>query len=150
MASRGIPITDRFWAFVKKTPSCWIWVGGQAGKGYGRFRVGRALKVSSHRFAYEQIVGEIPPNMQLDHLCRNKLCCNPAHLEVVTNRENALRGTSPTAINAKKILCIHGHQLSGENVWRDSSGGRHCKTCRNARVKAWKQKNRRSCAVANR
>lgn len=83
---------DRFMSHVEKTSDCWLWVGAQKGRGYGKFHLkGTASGVSAHRFAYEYFKKKISPQMQIDHLCRVKLCVNPEHLEEVTNRENTLR-----------------------------------------------------------
>lgn len=74
-------------------PTCWIWTGAVQGKGYGS--VGHQKRIwSSHKLAYTLLVGPVPEGLTLDHLCRNKLCCNPAHLEAVTNLENIRRGLS--------------------------------------------------------
>jgi hypothetical protein len=70
---------------------CWIWTGATNEKGYGRVRVNGILLLT-HRFVYEQIVGPIAAGLQLDHLCRAHACCNPEHMEPVTNRENGRRG----------------------------------------------------------
>lgn len=90
---------------------------------------GRTLFV--HRVAYELAHGPIPPGLTLDHLCRNRACCNPDHLEPVTNKENILRGTAPSAINARMTECRNGHPFVGV----DSQGKRRCKTCRNTYVR---------------
>jgi hypothetical protein len=112
---------------------CWVWQRALTRTGYGHINArGDQL---AHRVSYRAFTGPIPDGMQLDHLCRNRACINPAHLEPVDNRENVLRGTGPTALNARKTHCIRGHELSPENVY-DREGGRHCKVCqreRNAR-----------------
>lgn len=104
-----------FWARIAKDPvtGCWNWTGKIAHNGYG---VGRN-DVRSHRFAYEMLVGPIPEGLCIDHLCRNKACCNPEHLEVVTLGENVLRGNSIPARNARKTHCKHGHEFTPENTY---------------------------------
>jgi hypothetical protein len=83
----------RFWAKVhaEDAAACWPWVGAKSHDGYARFRTSDARTIIAHRMAYEMRVGPIPEGLTLDHLCRNKLCMNPAHLEAVTRRENMLR-----------------------------------------------------------
>ena len=78
---------------IEKTESCWNWKAGSR-RGYGRITKGRRGegKLTAHRVVYELLVGKIPDGMVLDHLCRNKLCVNPIHLEIVTSKENTLRG----------------------------------------------------------
>ena len=85
----------RFWRFVRKTETCWIWRGALSDVGYGRFNTGvdggrRAMY--SHRYAWELAHGQIPDGFVLDHLCGVRSCCNPDHLEMVTMNENARRG----------------------------------------------------------
>ncbi len=111
---------------------CWLWYGA-TGDGYGLFGVKRRL-VKAHRFSYEKHRGAIPKGMVLDHLCRNRSCVNPDHLEVVTFKENVLRGIGPTAINAAKTHCPLGHEYH-----RRADGNRRCRTCKNASEKLRKR-----------
>ena len=88
---RWCSLSERFWRYVHKTDTCWIWTGALS-KGYGRFCVSQrpTVCVSAHRFAYRELVGHLEDDMTLDHLCRNKACVNPQHLEPVTAKENPL------------------------------------------------------------
>lgn len=83
----------RFFTHVNKTDKCWVWTGSRRGKNqeYGKFWMKGTGGVSPHRFSYELFKGTIKPGMQIDHICENKLCVNPEHLEQVTNRENQIR-----------------------------------------------------------
>lgn len=110
--------------------------------GYGRVQVKDKWKCA-HRVEYEKQTNSIiPKGMVIDHLCRNRKCINVFHMEVVTPKENILRGTSFSAINARKTHCIHGHKLSGENLMIDSPNRRFCKTCNRERQKKFKRKKR--------
>ncbi|MFH0981536.1 MAG: HNH endonuclease signature motif containing protein [Planctomycetota bacterium] len=89
------PAEERFWPKVDKTDSCWLWIGAMNLQGYGNFWIGPTETegyVGAHRFAYTHFVGPVPEGMDLDHLCRNRACVNPAHLEPVTRRVNLRRG----------------------------------------------------------
>ena len=121
---------ERFWPKVEITESCWLWTAGRVWNGYGRFKVA-GRHVYAHRFAYELLDGPIPDGLQLDHLCRVRHCVNPAHLELVTNRENSLRGESFSAINAAKTHCPQGHPLTPENLVPSAlrRGSRACLIC---------------------
>lgn len=100
----------------------------------------------AHRFAYELIRGKIPEGLDIDHLCRNRQCVNPEHMEPVTPRENTIRGDTIPAHNLKKTHCPKGHPLSGDNLVKSPSiiklGYRWCKTCMNARRLALYYRNR--------
>ncbi len=127
-------VLERFTAKFDVRPGgdCWWWTAGQVGNGYGRFSTG-GLDIRAHRWAFEHWRGPIPAGLQIDHLCRNRLCVKPPHMEVVTNRVNVLRGVGPTARNARKTHCPQGHSYSGDNVYIYPDGGRSCRQCHNAR-----------------
>lgn len=117
-------MADRFERFVRRTPTCWLWTGYLKPNGYGSIWDG-TRKVYAHRYAYELHRGPIPAGMQIDHLCLNKACVNPEHLEVVTQRTNLLRATGSPAENARKTHCPRGHEYDGVN----NRGERVCRTC---------------------
>lgn len=126
---------ERFWSKVEKTPTCWLWHGATDTKGYGHVWVGRRgedtwRQVRAHRLAYELKVGPIPEGMTLDHLCRNRICVNPEHLEPVTLRENILRGDSIAARHALMTHCPQGHAYDLFNTYFRPSGARACRLCR--------------------
>lgn len=128
---------DRFWAKVEKTDGCWWWRGALTGHGYGSFRVGKKMP-GAHRVAWELLRGPIPKGQQIDHLCRNRACVNPDHMEVVSPAINYLRGHGVGALNARKTRCKRGHEFTAANTITDPGGGRHCRTCRKATKAAWR------------
>lgn len=135
---------ERFWKFVDKTGTCWLWTGAKT-KGYGRF--GRQ---GAHRFSWILANGPIPKGKCLDHLCRVPSCVRPDHLEPVTNRENILRGIGPSAINAQKTHCTSGDPYSQENTYVMRQGGRMCRLCIGERnwnrfTKHWRNRTDPNC-----
>lgn len=95
---------------IDKESGCWMWQGAPR-NGYGQIKHGGKTRYT-HRMAYALFVGDIPESLHLDHLCRVKLCCNPDHLQPVTNAENIRRGMSTklTWDEAREIrrLCADG------------------------------------------
>lgn len=134
MDRRPFPETfeDRFWEKVaspRLPGECWIWTGATDGSGrYGAIYRDGGLR-RAHRVAYELMNGPIPPGLVIDHLCRVTLCVNAAHLEIVTQRTNIMRGTAPTAANAIKTHCKRGHEFTAANTRLTRDGGRACLTC---------------------
>ena len=128
-----------FWNHVIKdqdrgyiTP-CWIWIGAKFSNGYGHLR--RNYKdLLAHKFAFEAQNGPVPSGLVLDHLCQQKACVRPEHLEPVTQRINLLRGTGASAVNARKTHCPQGHQYTESNIYR-RYGQRYCRACMKARAK---------------
>lgn len=126
---------DSIWENVIVTKGCWRWTGYLLPNGYGL--IGRRqIKGSrlAHRWFYELLIGPIPEGLQLDHLCRNRSCVNPAHLEPVTHKVNGLRGVGPPALNARKTHCIHGHLFDAENTHLAPDGTRRCRACAHERA----------------
>jgi HNH endonuclease len=123
----------RFWAKVDKAGNCWEWLAGKR-SGYGRFKL-NGHTVSAHRYAYELLRGPIPAGLTLDHRCRNRGCVNPAHLDAVPNRVNALRGIGVGAIHATRTHCPQGHEYTPENTYRLPSrpNARYCRACHRLR-----------------
>lgn len=126
---------ERFWPKVHKTETCWNWIACIGGAGYGQFYSGERL-VGAHRWSYEHFVGPIPFGLTIDHLCRNRPCVNPQHLEPVTKRENNLRGVGSPAKNAAKIHCKRGHEFV------QKVGYRLCLTCSNRRSREYRKQRR--------
>lgn len=123
-------VEARFWAKVVRggAADCWPWTAA-IDRGYGRFSVTHGLIWYAHRFAYALTTGDVPDDKVLDHLCRNRGCCNPAHLEPVEIAENVCRGG-----NSIKTHCPAGHPYSEGNTLVDADGWRQCRTCRKARA----------------
>lgn len=127
-------LPERFWSKVRVDPTgCWLWTASKDLKGYGTFQLHSRRAVRAHRIAVEILVAPIPVELTCDHLCRVKNCVNPAHIEVVTNRTNSLRGNNACAINARKTHCARGHEFTLENTTLrhdgHRSGHRTCYTC---------------------
>ena len=130
----------RFWTKVNKSRSCWLWLGGGDGQGYGSFKY-NGKTIRAHRFAYQICKGAIPKGLQIDHLCRNRICVNPDHLEVVVRRINILQGVGPTALHYNQDTCIHGHTFDAANTYFDvRRGRRQCRACRNRMCRALRQR----------
>jgi hypothetical protein len=145
---------ERFWRKVTIAggTECWLWSASTSTTGYGQFAVKRGAKkcvVRAHRFAYEITHGPIPAGLVIDHLCNEPLCVNPAHLRAVTNRENVLRGSGPTAQNARKTHCPRGHAYDAGNTHVNPNGQRVCRECLRARAARNRAKARQAALNAS-
>ena len=111
--------------YFKQEGNCWKWTGRIDNSGYA--------VVNVHRLMFELFNGKIPKGLVIDHLCRERDCFNPNHLEAVTQKENTLRGKGMASKNAKKTHCPQGHPLFGDNLEKYglSKGKRVCLTCKN-------------------
>jgi hypothetical protein len=133
--------------FRVKADGCWLWQANIWGGGYGRFFLDGDQQ--AHRVAYEELVGPIPEGLDLDHLCRNRACVNPEHLEPVTRRENLMRGETIVADQARRTHCPRGHEYTVENTYVQAYRGRRlrsCKECRRAVNRAWAARQREMAA----
>ncbi len=119
-----------FWEKVEKTGSCWNWTASLFKNGYGQFWAW-GMKWYAHRFSYALHNDVLVTDMTINHLCKNRKCVNPAHLEQITRGENTLHkdSQSPSAINKRKTQCPRGHEYNGINTWVEKNGTRHCRPC---------------------
>lgn len=132
---RALTFDEAFWPKVNQNGPllspylgrCWLWLAGTDAKGYGRLQWKDGRSGLAHRALYEVLYNSVPGGLELDHICRNRRCVNPAHLEVVDHTENLRRG----AIDWRRHLthCKRGHPLEPSNVYR-RNGRRHCRQCR--------------------
>ena len=133
-------LADRFWEKVNKDGPipehrpelgpCWVFTGSTNNMGYGKIaRGGRHSMVLAHRVSYEWDYGPIPDGRELDHLCRNRACIRPTHLEAVTHRENLMRSHAPSVLIHNSGFCKRGHPLTPENRIGNGKGANRCGPC---------------------
>lgn len=130
-------VARNFWSKVQQRGECWEWTGHLTEKGYGQFGLD-GKPFLAHRVSYMLHIGELPEDLTVDHLCMNKRCVNPLHLECVTRGENIRRawaaGLNPypalAARNRQKTHCSRGHAFDEENTAISPDGHRSCRTCR--------------------
>lgn len=143
-----IPPNQRFWRKVsipKDETQCWEWVGGKISAGYGAFHPEKNKTILAHRWSYEQAKGKIPDGLHIDHLCRNRSCVNPDHLEAVTNQENLSRGYGYRLRNGMSDSCKRGHKYTPENTYRNPNRDSdiRCRECARIRDKKRVPRNRK-------
>lgn len=139
----GMTIHQRFLSKVVLSQGCWLWGGYLEENGYGRLTVD-GKPAWAHRVAYELFVGPVPEGMELDHLCRNRRCVNPRHLEPVSHQENMCRSpVGAAAFHRSKTHCPQGHPYSGDNliIYR---GMRYCRECQRRHKREYKARKRSS------
>lgn len=139
-----IPVIERILQKISVTDSdCWEWQGSLSTYGYGIIIIDYK-QIRVHRFIYEYYHGQICPDLVIDHLCRNKKCSNPIHLEQVTNRINIQRGNAGrhgkhskgnNHYQNKKTHCKNGHEFTPENTAIRKDNSRSCKLCHKTRQK---------------
>ena len=150
---RGTPFWDR--VYIKVPNDCWLWLAGKGSHGYGQM----PNQGLAHRIAYEDKRGPIPDGLVIDHLCQNRLCCNPAHMEPVTRAENSRRGEKNRKTYSgrsrpdltERTECVNGHEFTGDNYYRRGNA-RICRICaaeRHARFRA-RQKEQRENDIDSR
>jgi hypothetical protein len=127
---RKVDPAARFWAKVDASGDCWEWTGARNAQGYGVFGVGDGT-VLAHRFAAALTTDPPRGGLVSDHLCRNRACVNPAHLQQVTGQTNARRGNTGLHHRLKRA-CPKGHPYNETNTAVQADGGRACKTCNRA------------------
>ncbi len=127
---------------IDSVTQCWNWTGAETGNGYGlTWRNGR--HIVAHRAAYELWRERVPNGLELDHLCKNKKCVNPAHLEIVTHSENSRR-----AFAIKKTHCKRGHIMSPDNTYVRKNGSHQCRTCQTKRHALFRHRRKTRAAIA--
>lgn len=140
---RGTP-EERFWPKVSggDFETCWEWTAAKT-DGYGVFHVitdGRRAPVRAHRYAYQILIGGIPDGFDLDHLCRNRGCVNPWHLDPVPRVVNVRRGQG----HGSETHCPSGHAYTEANTYIHARGDRQCRSC--IRVRSAQARERRRAA----
>lgn len=142
-------IPARIWVKVYVCPitGCWLWAGSCTERDYPTVRWNGATR-RTHRVVYQVLVAEIPPHLELDHLCRMRQCVNPEHLEPVTHRINTLRGDTFQRSNSVKTECPAGHPYDGAYQRRNGSVMRTCSICARRNKRAYKQRRRQAGSPA--
>lgn len=132
-------LLERWQSKVVVAPSgCWEWTASRNRAGYGQLRNPGSTQLA-HRIGWELLVGTLTPARELDHLCRNRACVNPDHLEEVEHRDNMRRSPDIGGWQRRKSVCKRGHALTGDNLYVTPDGRRQCRTCQNRRSQISRQ-----------
>ena len=148
MTAHAITAEERFNAsWAASDSGCWEWTKLLDRYGYGHFFADKK-HWKAHRWAYTQYQSPIPESLTIDHLCRNRACVNPKHMELVSNKTNVLRGIGWTAINARKTHCNNGHEFNEANTYIAKKPQRYriCRACLNKRARL-KRTNQRTATL---
>lgn len=128
-----LPADERIMLRSEWQGPCLVFTGQQSPDGYGMIRINRRHQMV-HRYMWQTLVGPIPDDMQLDHLCRNEACWWSDHLRIVTAKVNTLASYNPASMNSKRTHCIYGHEFTDANTYRNG-GRRSCRQCNNRRTR---------------
>lgn len=135
----------RFWSKVNTGEGCWLWMGARNDGGYGRFWAGKR-GIPAHRVSFTLARGVIKDGLVIDHLCRNRACVNPAHLEAVTQQTNVRRGERASI--ARGEPCSQGHEMTPENTVIEKRGSIRCRKCHRAYMRDYMRERYRKKNIA--
>lgn len=116
LGMRSLTVEQRFNQKVEKTESCWNWVGSKGSHGYGEMRINGNNNLA-HRVSYERHIGSIPIGKEIDHICHNRSCVNPAHLRVTTTKQNAENHQGATRASSSGMRGVYPLKRATKPKW---------------------------------
>lgn len=155
------PPIERFLALVKIQPGCWLWLGSTAKNGYGQFvldgrRDRKKVRIAPYKFIWEYLNGPMPKDLEPDHTCNNRRCCNPEHIEPVTHAENQRRAAVRRRLEGRRVNytprsrpthCPHGHEYTPANSYLTPQGSIYCRECNRLACSARNAKRKQSSSA---